>query len=61
MYKVKKLSKRDIANAEMRRFDRLISAGICSREDILSPTEAQMKVLLDLGVDMSYVVTGRSE
>lgn len=60
MYKVKKPSKRDILNADMQRFNRLIAAGIHSREDVLNPTEAQMKVLLEYGVDMTTVVAGRS-
>ena len=55
MYKVKKPSKRDIADADMRKLHKLWDAGICSREDILNPTEAQMKVLLELGVDMTGI------
>ena len=55
MYKVKKPSKRDIITADMRRLHKLWDAGICNPEDILNPTEAQMKVLLELGVDMTGI------
>ena len=61
MYKVKKPKKREIANAEMRKLHKLWDAGICNPEDVLNPTEAQMKVLLELGVGMSDIIAGMGE
>lgn len=62
MYKVKK-PKRGcaISIADRRLLNILDGIGIRTSEDVLNPTEAQMKVLLELGVDMSDVITGRGE
>ena len=57
MYKVKKPKKGEGVSIEDRRkLNSLFGSGLYNPEDVLNPTPAQMKVLLELGVDMTDVV-----
>ena len=62
MYKVNKPKKGcAVSIADLRLLNILEGNGIFKPEDVLNPSPEQLKVLLELGVDMGGIVAGRGE